>query len=96
MNRQVIWTLEAEMTFEQIIQYLEKESSEKEIRKFVRIANKTLKRIAAFPYLFEASASNPSVRKGFVTKQCSLFYQIEEESIMLLYFWDNRRKPPLP
>ncbi len=93
MNLPIVWTGEAETTFEQIVQYLEKVWSEKEVRKFIRIVKKTLAKIAVVPYLFEASISDPSVRKGFITKQCSLFYQIEEESITLLYFWDNRREP---
>jgi plasmid stabilization system protein ParE len=93
MNLPVRWTAEAEESFAQIIEHLEEKWSEKEVKKFIRTVNKVLKQISGFPRMYEASTSNPGVRKGFVAKQCSLFYEITEECIVLLFFWDNRRKP---
>lgn len=93
MSFSIRWTTEAEESFGHIIHYLEEHRSEKQIQKFILIVNTTIKKIAGFPYLFEASFSNSSIRKGFVTKQCSVFYQVDNDTIILLYFWDNRRKP---
>lgn len=89
------WTTEAQESFGHITHYIEEHRSEKQAQKFVRTVNKTIFEIANFPYIFEASASNSSIRKGFVNKRCSLFYQIENDVVILLYFWDNRRKPRL-
>jgi plasmid stabilization system protein ParE len=93
MSFSIRWTTKAQESFGHIIRYLEEYRSEKQVRKFISVVNITLKRTADFPYMFEASTSNPSIRKGFVTKQCSFFYQIDRDAIALLYFWDNRRKP---
>jgi plasmid stabilization system protein ParE len=93
MSLPVRWTTEAEESFASIIAHLENNWSEKEIRKFIRKTKDVLKQIAAFPLMYEASQSKPHVRKGFVTKQCSLFYEVRQGTIVLLYFWDNRREP---
>ncbi|WP_031527088.1 type II toxin-antitoxin system RelE/ParE family toxin [Dyadobacter crusticola] len=93
MNLPVVWTFEAETGFAEIIGYLEDEWSEKEVKNFVHRVRKVIKHISCFPQMFEASPTNPRVRKALIAKQQSLFYQIEEDCIVLLSFWDNRRKP---
>ncbi|WP_159472953.1 type II toxin-antitoxin system RelE/ParE family toxin [Dyadobacter sp. 3J3] len=93
MTFTVRWTTEAEESFRLIIHYLEENRSEKQTQKFVRIVRNKIRKIADFPHMFEASASNSTIRKGVITKQCLLFYQVENDVVVLLYFWDNRRKP---
>jgi hypothetical protein len=41
------------------------------------------------------AAGKEEIRRAVITKQTSLFYQIDEESnlIALFSFWDNRRNP---
>ncbi|WP_439584760.1 type II toxin-antitoxin system RelE/ParE family toxin [Dyadobacter bucti] len=93
MSLSIRWTSEAEESFSQIIFYLENKWSERQVKKFLQTVNKTIFHIAKFPYMFEASLFKPNVRKAFITKQCSLFYEVGEDTIVLLFFWDNRRKP---
>ncbi|WP_409013246.1 type II toxin-antitoxin system RelE/ParE family toxin [Dyadobacter sp. CY343] len=93
MTLTVQWTAEAESSFAEIITHLERNWSEKEISRFIQKTNSVLKQIAEFPYMYEASQSRPGVRKGFITKQCALFYEVKQDHIALLSFWDNRRKP---
>lgn len=93
MSLPIRWSAEAEDTFADIITHLELYWSEKEVRKFLRKTNDVLKQISAFPLMYKASRSRQEIRRGFLTKQCSLFYEIKEDYILLLYFWDNRRKP---
>ena len=93
MSFSIRWTTEAEESFGHITHYLEEFRSEKQVQKFVKTVSQTLHKIADFPYMFEASSSNSSIRKGFLTEQCSLFYLVEGNVVILLYFWDNRRKP---
>ncbi|SDH18987.1 Plasmid stabilization system protein ParE [Dyadobacter soli] len=93
MNMPVRWTAEAEKSFTDIIAHLETNWSEKEVRKFIRKTKDVLKQISVFPLMYEASRARPGVRKGFVTKQCTLFYKVKKDHIVLLSFWDNRRKP---
>jgi len=93
MNKSIRWTQEAEESFAHIICHLEEKWSENQVKKFIKIVNKALKQLSKFPYMYEASVYNPKVRKGFIAKQCSLFYEVNEDTVVLLYFWDNRRKP---
>lgn len=46
--------------------------------------------------MFRASAFDPAVRVGFISKQTSLFYKVTEEAIYLLFFWDNRQEAIFP
>ncbi|QRQ99964.1 type II toxin-antitoxin system RelE/ParE family toxin [Dyadobacter sandarakinus] len=93
MTFEIRWTSEAETSFREIVAYLEAEWTEKEARKFIRRARTLFSQIAKFPFMCEASNTNKKVRRGFVTKQCSLFYEINDDVIVLLYFWDNRANP---
>ncbi|HWV31223.1 MAG TPA: type II toxin-antitoxin system RelE/ParE family toxin [Dyadobacter sp.] len=93
MNMPIRWTAKAEKSITDIIAHLETNWSEKEVRKFIRKTRDVLKQIAVFPLMYEASRSRSGLHKGFVTKQCSLFYKVKKDHIVLLSFWDNRRKP---
>ncbi len=88
------WTDEAEYTFDEIIENLERNWTEKEIQNFVRKAHKVISQIEINPYQFKASCFH-EIRKAFITKHNSLFYFVnEEKGIIELYaFWDNRKDP---
>jgi plasmid stabilization system protein ParE len=90
----VRWTPESEDTFSDIINYLEQEWTEKEIRKFAQKTQKIVSKIAKNPRMFKASGK-VEIRRAVITKQTSLFYHINEVSnlITLLAFWDNRKNP---
>jgi plasmid stabilization system protein ParE len=49
--------------------------------------------IANSPYIFRALPMNANIRKGFIHRNCSMFYEIKEEVITILFFWDNRQDP---
>ncbi len=48
--------------------------------------------IAAFPFAFPAYKGN-AIRKAVVSRNLSMFYQVKEDTIELLSFWDNRMNP---
>lgn len=88
----IIWSPEAKETFENSIQYLETNWSEKEVRNFidrveevVRIISKHLK---IFAYLPEHQAY-----RCVIVKPVSLFYRLRSNQVELLSFWDNRMDP---
>lgn len=94
MALKIRWTPEAEENFSSIIDYLEREWSEKEIRKFAQKTQKIITQIANHPGMFKALGRD-EIRKAVITRQTSLFYQIDEKAnlITLLAFWDNRKNP---
>jgi len=88
----ISWTPEAEFTFNNIIEYLNAEWSEKEVRNFVRKTINILELIAEYPNLFKASKKK-NIRIGLITKQISIIYRVKKNKIQLLSFWDNRQDP---
>lgn len=94
MAFKIIWSPEAEKTFEEIINYLEINWSEKEIRKFVSETEKIIFLLQQNPFLFRGSEKE-NVYEALIGKQNLLLYQIIENSkkVELLSFWDARQNP---
>ncbi len=90
----VRWSKEAEDTFNEILDYLVDNWTEKEIKDFVRKSHKVIGQIVNNPYQFKAS-SYQEIRKAVITKHNSLLYFVnEEDEVIDLYtFWDNRQNP---
>ena len=94
MAFKIIWSPEAEKTFEAIIDYLEKHWTEREIRKFVLSTQKTVSLLQQNPFLFRGS-EKATIYEVLVSKHNLLLYQISENSkkVELLSFWDTRQNP---
>ena len=94
MALKTIWSLEAEETFESVIDYLEEKWTEKEVRNFIRKTNSLIKQIEKHPYQYKSSSFH-QIRKAVITKHNSLIYHVNEKSeqIELYTFWDNRKDP---
>ena len=43
--------------------------------------------------MYKASVFETNVRKAITSKQNSLFYEIQENKIVILFFWNNRKEP---
>ena len=93
MSLKIRWTTKAEQALSEIVDYPEEKWSSREVKMFVQKVDRILIRISYFPYLLEASSFRRSVRKAIASKQCTLFHEVREDHIVLLLFWDNRRKP---
>ena len=92
MAIKIIWTNKAEKTFDDIIEYLQNQWSEKSAIKFVRKANEIINSISLNPYTFQKS-NKENIRRAVIMKHTSLYYEIIESKIYLLIFWDNRQNP---
>jgi plasmid stabilization system protein ParE len=92
MSLALIWTDEAIETFDGVVTLIENKWSKKEADKFVQRTQKILTLIADQPYMYKASLSN-NVRQAIFTKQTSVFYEVHDEFITVLFFWDNRQEP---
>ena len=92
MALKVFWTSDATESFNSAISYLESNWTDKEVRNFVKATDRTIVLISNFPRIFRRSAKK-NIHQAVITKQTSLFYQVEKKHIELLLFWDNRRNP---
>jgi plasmid stabilization system protein ParE len=93
MHFNVIFSDEANDTFESIGQQLQAKWGEKEVNEFRKRAYKVVDIISKFPMIFQAVHKTENVRKAFIHKNCSMFYVVGNTYIEVLFFWDNRQDP---
>jgi plasmid stabilization system protein ParE len=89
---EIIWTDEAKKTFKNNINYLKENWSKNEVQNFVLEAFNSIETIKKMPHIGKYDAFF-ECNILLVVKQISLFYDVKEEKIILLTFWDNRQKP---
>jgi plasmid stabilization system protein ParE len=65
----------------------------KQADRFLKRVDKVLALTAEQPYMYKASSIEVTVRKGFISKQTSFYYEIRQNEIIILFFWDNRQEP---
>lgn len=92
MIRSIQWTDDAHETLDSIILLIEDKWGTKQAGVFIKRVKKILEMIAVHPDMYKASFTT-DVRQAVISKQTSVFYKVEERSIIVLYFWDNRQDP---
>ncbi|WP_036693332.1 type II toxin-antitoxin system RelE/ParE family toxin [Pedobacter glucosidilyticus] len=92
MKFEIRWSDEAEVTFDAIYQFVSIQWNIKQAEKLRVQTLKVLEQIAVNPYLFKESEIK-NVRKAFISKHTSLFYETSQQTILLVFFWDNRQNP---
>ncbi len=87
---EIIWSPEASTSYEKtILDILDKWPIET-VEKFEKEVNKLLDRLSQNKKLCPPSDQDPLLRKCVISKQTSLIYEINQNSIGLIVFVDNR------
>ena len=60
---------------------------------FEKRTRQVLNVIETSPFIFQSISLNNNIRRGFIHRNCSMFYEIKETEIDILFFWDNRQEP---
>jgi plasmid stabilization system protein ParE len=89
---QVVWSDDALIDYNQNIDYLLKEWSERVASEFVEDVEATIELINDFPELYPLT-EYLGVRRAVVRKQITLFFKIKDEKIYLIRFWNNYQDP---
>lgn len=89
---EVRWSEEAESTFDTIYKFVEEQWGNSYAENLRIQTLKILSQIEKHPYSFKESEIE-NVRKAFIAKHTSLFYEVQSDSIILVFFWDNRQNP---
>ena len=94
MAYKIIWSPKALETFENVIQYLEENWSDKQIVSFVSETERVIKLISKNPYLFRGSEKE-NIFEAVITKHNLLLYQlnVEAKEVELLAIFDTRQHP---
>jgi len=90
---EVVFSKKANETFGFIqLQLLERWGTASVI-KFEQRTMLVLETISNLPFIYQSIETDSTVRKAIIHKNCSLFYRISGQKIVLLFFWDNRQDP---
>ncbi len=89
----IIWSDEAYKNLQNIVDYLGKFWTSREIRKFAKLLEKQLILIKRNPALYPYSNKSRSIRKSVLTRQITLYYKIMDTEIHLITLFDNRQSP---
>ena len=95
MALKIVWTTQAEKGLEKVIDYLEKEWSEKEILKFEKQLNNLLTRISKYPKTCPPTKHYKHLRKGSVGKHNYIIYRINFDRgiIELINLRGSKQRP---
>lgn len=95
MAYEIKWTPLASESHGQVVAYLEKEWSAREIINFVNAVEEKLQLIAIYPDLFITTNKRKHIHKVVISKQIILFYRHYKikNQVELLIFWDTRQNP---
>ncbi len=91
MAYQIVVTPESEETLTSVHHFIKENFGNRSAESFLNKADKIIQLISELPYMYKAAPFDEAVRIGLISKQTSLFYRVKEESIELLFFWDNRQ-----
>lgn len=93
MAIKVKWSKCADQSFDRILEYLEAEWGENVVRAFVRRTYEFLDLLAEFPEIGSVENAERQIRGFVVSNQITVFYIRKSDTIILLNFYVNRRKP---
>ena len=91
--RDVLWTVNAERSYNDVLDYLIKNWTDKEYLKFTERTRQLLKSIQLHPFSFQKSDKYPNYRRAILVEMISVYYSVDDNRINLLMFWNNRRNP---
>ncbi len=92
MARSVTWSPAAKRSYYQILEYLEKNWTQKELSAFINRTEEAIGHICDNPQLYPYSKESDT-HKCVLVKQVTLFYRKQGSAIELLVFWDSRQDP---
>ena len=92
MAKEIRWTERALTDFENVLNYLNKNWSAKELNSFIIKTEQLTGLISQNPFLFRKTGSK-NLREALITKHNLLVYQVKKEKIFILTVWDTRMHP---
>ena len=89
----IVWSLRASKDLDKILDYLEMQWTEREIKKFVQLLEHRLQLISRHPKLYPVSGKKPDIHRSVLSRQTSIYYQVKQMEIVIIALTDNRQKP---
>ena len=92
MEYRIVWLPHTEKRYQEIIDHLEENWSQKEVKNFIHYTNYVINQIKLYPLLFRKISKN-GVRQALLTKHNFIIYRIVGDQIQLLTIFDTRQNP---
>ena len=89
------WTNKAKITFNNLILYLQKEWTEKEVTQFINRTQQVLNTLKRYPEMCRPSQSRKNVRIAILDKHTQMIYHFKprKTTIVILLFWNPKQNP---
>lgn len=93
MAKTIIWTKKALGKLDEILGYLENESSEESASRFFQIVLDKLEVLSRYPEIGRKSKKKKTIRFQKIDKNRNVYYRIEGKKLIVIYFFDTRQHP---
>lgn len=90
MARQVIWNKRAIQKFEEIVTYLEENSSEETAIKFVQKIDDLIEKLSKYPEIGRRTKTRKTVRQYKIDKYKKLYYRKYGKNLLIVFIFDDR------
>jgi plasmid stabilization system protein ParE len=90
---QVVFSKRAKIKLENLLNYLEKEWSEKSKEDFIKKLDRSIAQIKKLPTSCPESKKVSGLFKCVITKQTTLFYRIKDQTVQVITLFDTRQNP---
>ena len=88
----IFWTPNAKKELEKTLEYLEKNFTDRELKKLAVKIEEITELISHNPHIFPLS-DNKKVRKTVILKFNTMYYRVLNEDVEILSFFSNRQSP---
>lgn len=89
----VVFTAESEETFNLISDQLLEKFGLETLLKFQNLTSSSVQKISKNPFLYQVIEENNQIRKCLIHRNCSILFQIDQNKVYVICFWDNRQDP---
>jgi len=89
----ILWTHNAIAELKSIIQYLQENWTERELKNYSQELDHTIELISKNPELFQVSKKKKNIRRAVIAKYTNLYYRINSNSVEILSLFSNRQSP---
>ena len=93
MALEIKWSGKAEKRLDEIVEILKVKWGNRPTNTFVRKVFELVNLLSVFPEMGTMEHAALNIRAFVIVRQITLFYQVRENEIVLLNFYDNRQDP---
>jgi len=93
MDYKLRWSDESIRNLEEILADISRKWTLKEVDNFKNKLKFQLQMIISHPHMFPRSQHNPHLRKAVLSKQTTIFYEVNYDTIFIIYIHLNKKRP---